>query len=425
MIDQLILAQDAVTTATDAMREGATNVGDASKDVYNTTMTVLAGLWESVSKFIGAAIILLIGYVAAKLFSGLLQKALSKTSFDHKLGGYLGAGPDSNVSAEKVISKFVFYLIMIIAFVAALKSAGLSDEVVAPFTGMLEKFFGAIPNIIQAALLLIITIILAKVARAVLSRILDATKLDQRIGTGEGKPVATAITTIVFWLIILMMLPTVFNSLKLDAIAGPLVQITEDITGYFPKVLGGAAIIAVGYLLGSIAQKIIYSLLNAIGFDSLPSKIGYEGEIKTQGVKSPSSVVSYIVMVSIIVLASAQAFATMELGSISEMAGEFQEGFFGILGGVIILGIGIFVANWVAGLLDDRSGSLAKVAKIAIIVFASAMAISQADIAPEISQTLFIAIIIAGAFAVGVGGAIALGLGGRERAKEVVDKLGK
>ncbi|MCB1237688.1 MAG: mechanosensitive ion channel [Verrucomicrobiae bacterium] len=387
---------------------------------WESFLSILRGLWAS--DVVKALIVILIGYIVARMVERVVTFALGKTTLDNKLGEYLGAKGD--VKAENIAGKILFWLVMVIAFVIALDLAGLSEQVTRPFSDMVTKVLEMIPNLIAAGILLIVTVVAAKFIRAILTKLLDKVQIDRKLGATDGQPVANALVTLAFWGVILMMLPAIFNALKLATVTEPLMSITTKITAYLPSLLAGAVVIGVGYLLGSIVQKIVYNVLNAAGFDRLPAKLGYEGEVSAEG-RSPSSIVGYVAMACVIVLAVAQALQSMNLGSLSAMAIGFQNGFFDILGGVVILGLGIFVANWVAGLLDDKSATLAKVARVAIIVFAAAMGISQANIAPEISRTLFIAAIVAAAFAFGVGGAIAIGLGGREKAAKVIDKIGK
>jgi hypothetical protein len=92
---------------------------------------------------------------------------------------------------------------------------------------------------------------------------------------------------------------------------------------------------------------------------------------------------------------------------------------------VVVLLIGALVANFVANLVRGSSGMarvgdanlLANIARGAVLVFASMMALDQLNIAPMILNTLWTALI----GMVAVAGALAFGLGGRDIAHRMLE----
>jgi hypothetical protein len=97
-----------------------------------------------------------------------------------------------------------------------------------------------------------------------------------------------------------------------------------------------------------------------------------------------------------------------------------------IILGIIVLGIGLYLANLAAGLIRNTAGPqaklLAQVARLAIIVLTTAMGLRQMGIAEDIVNTAFT--LLLGAIAVAV--ALAFGLGSREIAgREVENVLNK
>ncbi|MGL4629001.1 MAG: mechanosensitive ion channel, partial [Cetobacterium sp.] len=91
--------------------------------------------------------------------------------------------------------------------------------------------------------------------------------------------------------------------------------------------------------------------------------------------------------------------------------------------GVVIVAIGIVVANYVSKIVKntslDNKEQIALVAKVAIIVFVGAMGLGQMGIANEIINLAF-------GFTVGaiaIAFAVAFGIGGKDLAKEKLQKL--
>ena len=96
--------------------------------------------------------------------------------------------------------------------------------------------------------------------------------------------------------------------------------------------------------------------------------------------------------------------------------------FLNILGGVIVIGFGVYLGNVVHKGVVARNAILAGIAKWSIYFFSGAMALSRAGIAPEISSTTSLLLVGALAVALGIGGAIAIGLGGRETVARYLEK---
>lgn len=381
----------------------------------------LSGLLGAAGPWVLALIIIIVGYFVAKLIAGLVRKLLSKTSIDDRLAKLLGQDCDG---CEKGVSKFVFYLLMLFVVVFALNSAGKGDAV-KPLQNILDQIFGFIPGVIAAAVIGFVGWIIATLAKNLLEGLLTASKVDERLGLGENKPITSSVGLVAFFGIILLMLPPALDALKMTEISEPIGNMIGDIFVYIPFLFSGLIIFAITYLIATIVQKVLANILGSIGVDGILQKLGYSGGDLIAG-KPLSLILSYIAMATILVTGSAQAIEALKLDFISSLSSGFVDGYFKILVAVIIIFAGVYLANIVGQLIEPKSAFWAKVTRIAILVFLGAAALQKADISTLTNETFQFAItatIIAAAFAAGVGGAIALGLGGRDRAKGLLDKL--
>lgn len=377
-------------------------------------------LGPTVGPWVLAIVIIIVGYVVAKLIAGLVQKGLKAITIDDKLAKLLGKDCDG---CEKGFSKFLFYLLMLFVVVFALNVAGQS-KAVEPLQQILDQIFGFIPRLIAALAIGFVAWILATLARNVLQALLSATNVDERLGLGENKPITNSVGMVAFFGIILLLLPSVLNALELNEISEPINKIVNQITGYVPSLFSGIILFAIGYLVASIVQKVLSNVLSTIGTDKLLSKLGYSGGDLIAG-KPLSVVISYIAMATILVIIGAEAIKVLQLEFISDLSTGFVDGYFNILAAVIIFCVAIYVANIVGQLIEPKSAFWARFARLAILVFLGAVALQKANISSLTNETFQYAItasIIAAAFAIGVGGAIALGLGGRDKAKSIVEK---
>lgn len=374
-----------------------------------------------VGPWLFALAIIIVGYFVAKLISGLVRKVLGRTNLDNRLSNLLGK--DSS-GAEKGIATFLFYLLMLFIVVFALTQAD-QEEAVAPLNEILTQILAFIPRLIAAAVIGFVAWIVATLVKNILVGVLSASKVDDRLGMEETKPITNGVGMIAFFGIILLMLPTALAALEMDEISKPIGDMVDQIFAYVPSLFSGIILFAIGYLIAVIVQKVLFNILSSIGVDALPSKLGYQGGDLIAG-KPLSLVISYVAMATILVVIGAQAIATMKLGFISDLAQDFVPGYFRILAAIIIFAVAIYVANIVGQLIEPQSAFWAKFTRIAILVFLGAVALQKANISSltnDTFQLLITAAIYASAFALGVGGAIALGLGGREKAKSVLDNL--
>lgn len=382
----------------------------------------MEGPLEPILPWLFAIVIIVVGYFAAKLIENLVRKGLEKSHLDQKLAEKLGRNVEGT---ERGIAKFVFYLLMLFVVVFALGVVG-QTGIVTPLRDLLDDIIGFIPKLLGAAAIIFVGWILATLAKNIVEGLLGAANVDERLGLGDKKPVTNSIGMIVFFGIILLMIQQALEWLEMETISGPISTMIDQIFDQIPEIFAGIAIFAIGYLIASIVQKVLANVLASIGTDSLPSRLGYSGGDLVAG-KPLSLIISYVVMASILVVVAAQALEVMDLEFISEISGGFVDGYFNILAAIIIFVVAVYVANIVGQLIEPRSPFWAKVARISILVFMGAAALQQADISSltnETFQTLITAAIIASAFALGVGGAIALGMGGRDKAKEILDRIG-
>ncbi|MCK5426880.1 MAG: hypothetical protein KAJ34_04230, partial [Thermodesulfovibrionia bacterium] len=94
-----------------------------------------------------------------------------------------------------------------------------------------------------------------------------------------------------------------------------------------------------------------------------------------------------------------------------------------IVMGLIIFGIGLYLASLIANLIEgtgsQQSRIMALAARVAVIILASAMALSQMGLANEIITLAFS--LLLGAIALAL--ALSVGIGGKDIAAREVDKL--
>ena len=153
-------------------------------------------------------------------------------------------------------------------------------------TSLQSTLGGQLPAIFGALAIIAVGWLVAVIVRAATRRLLRLLKVDDRIedSTGQKVSVENGIALGIFWLIILVTLVAVFDSLHLDRISNPFAQMVTGIVGYAPRLVAGIILVLVAWLVATLLQALVARALAAskIG-EKLSQESGMEPMSKTVG----------------------------------------------------------------------------------------------------------------------------------------------
>ena len=145
--------------------------------------TIFVQIFESVGSYIpqliGALVILIVGWLIALIISNLVRSLLKRTDLDNKLVSWVTGEKAPNV--EEGVGRVVFWLIMILVLIAFFQALGLT-LVTDPLNQLVSKILYYLPQLFGAGVLLLIAWIIATVLRIIITRVMRAAKLDERVG---------------------------------------------------------------------------------------------------------------------------------------------------------------------------------------------------------------------------------------------------
>jgi hypothetical protein len=302
------------------------------------------------------------------------------------------------------------------------------SSVIQSFQNFFGTLIGYLPNILAALVLLLLAWILAKVLRAGTRRLMQASGIDKRLGKGKDPqdksqyPVAQGAGTVVFWVVWILFILAILQVLGVGGLFDSIVVIFERIFAAIPHIIGAAVILAIFYFVGRLLAKLATKALTKIRFDELPVKLGLAKK-PIEGAGSPSNVVGYIIMVFIMLFALMMAADLLGFAVVNELIAVLTQFLGLVLLGVVIIGIGILVANFVVNILRaaGRSESMISLVKISIIVLSVVLGIRAMGFADDLILLGFGLALGAAALAA----AIAFGLGGREVAGALLTRWTK
>jgi small-conductance mechanosensitive channel len=369
----------------------------------------------------GAAILLAIAWLVATALKFLVQKAISLTKLDERLSKYGALEEGEQVAFGESLATAVFWLVFLLFLPAVLSTLGIS-EIAEPLQGIFDEILGVIPNILGAAVVFLIGWFVARVVHQVLTNLLKAIGADnigQRVGLSDEYTVSNLVGRIVYIFIMLVTIIAALDQLDIAAISEPTTQMLTTIVDAIPGILGAALVLVVSYVIARLVSNLVEELLTGIGFDSIPEKLGLTWSVSN----SPSKFVGYLVLLAIMLLSATSAAELLGSEFLVNALGTFIDFFWKVVIAVLIFAIGLYFANLAKNMImktgSDQAGSLARLAQVAVIVFAASMSLRELGLANDIINLAF-GITLG---AIGLAAALAFGLGSREVAGREVDRF--
>jgi hypothetical protein len=151
------------------------------------------------------------------------------------------------------------------------------------FTNLINIIGNYVPKAVGALLLLIVAWIVATILRAVVRRICNSARLDER----AGSPITGNLSEMGYWLTFLFFLPGVLEALGLQQLLVPVQAMLNKTLGFAPNLLGAGLIFIIGLFVARIVRQIVSNLLAAAGANNLSERIGlakFLGDLKLSGV---------------------------------------------------------------------------------------------------------------------------------------------
>jgi len=342
---------------------------------------------------IGAVIILIIGWIIAAIVAALVRRLLRRMHLDDRVGRSMSeTGEPAAVKTEYWISRAVFWLIMLCAFVAALQTLNLT-LITTAFTELLNQVLAFLPRLAAAAIVFLIAWFIATVLRFAVSRGLRAVHFDERIAneraaqagtpgtalpapgttdtssadaagatTSTSTPTAApppvsptnALANAVYWLVFFLFLPGILGALQVEGLLAPVEQLVTEVLLFVPNLLAAGVILVVGWFCARIIQRIVVNLAAGIGVDRLGNRIGLSAVLGPLGLSGLLGLVVYILVLVPIIIAALNA---LQIPAVTVPASAMLTAFLNaiptIFAAALLIGISYVVGRVVAHLATE------------------------------------------------------------------------
>lgn len=214
------------------------------------------------------------------------------------------------------------------------------DVFVASLTSFWTQLAGFIPQLLAALVLLFIGWIIANLVRTGIGKMLDVIKFDdlgQKTGIEaflrQGNinlTLSRLISNLVYWIVLLVVIVTVSNSLGLTNVA----ELFNKVVFYIPNIIVAILLLVFGVMIARFINRLVFAYLNNMG-------VG--------GALTLSTLAEYAIIVFVFFVALEQLqIGTHLLVSAFEIS-------FGAVGLAFALAFGLGGKDWAAGVIKRLS----------------------------------------------------------------------
>ncbi len=215
-----------------------------------------------------------------------------------------------------------------------------------------------------------------------------------------------------------------------ETIRASLAGTVNTVLSALPRLLGFVVVLVVGWILSTLLSKGVAALLHAVKFNDLARRSGFADFVRNMGVRQDASwFIAGIAKWFVRLITLVVAFDLLGLPAVSAVFQQLLLWLPNLVVALVVLVIGGLAAKALARLARGATAeagfsnpdALAMVTKVAVWAFSIVVAVNQVGIATELINTLLVGVV--GALALAAG--LAFGLGGRDRAAEILDRVGR
>ena len=202
-----------------------------------------------------------------------------------------------------------------------------------------------------------------------------------------------------------------------NSIQGPFFDFGKEIISYLPNLLGGFLLLAIGWFVGWLAKRIIVQLLIAFRLERLFTRVRWRQTLSKADIRY--ALFGFIGNILFFVIFLIFLYTALDAMKLTVLSSLIQNGVLFIpklIVALIIFGLGWIIAGRVSNSVYNALGKenvpnyslISRFVRFAILLFFSAMALAEIEIAVEIViigfTTIFITLAILAVVFVTVGG---------------------
>lgn len=210
----------------------------------------------------------------------------------------------------------------------------------------------------MAIAILLVTWVLAKAAKWAFAKAVDKVTLLQR-DTSGGESVGASLGKIVSLFIWLFGLLGILQVFDMNAVAGPIDSLLNNIMDVIPNLIGAGLILFVGLMIAGIVRDIATTAMQTVDLDKWANKGGVEN---VTGNNTISKTIGTVIYVFIAIPVAIAALGALKIAAISVpatgMLSMILAAIPNIIAAGVLLGLGFLISKFVVGILTDLLSGL-------------------------------------------------------------------
>jgi hypothetical protein len=271
-----------------------------------------------------------------------------------------------------------------------------------------------VPVILSTVIILIIGWIVGRILGGVVTRVVDGIGLS---GYTQGTPlesdnggIAGALGKLVKYIVYFYTILAAADALGI----GILSQLLRDIGTFLPVILSAAVVLVIGFVIGRVVGDIVSGVVSGFGLNSFVRGTPLGDPVTSAG--GVGNIVGKIIEYYVYFFALLTAADILQIPALSQVLNTFASYIPTLVGALVILVVGIYVADLVGDIVANTDTSRATDfaglgVRLLVYYITVTIALDTMGFGTQVLTTLFTAAITAFFGALGLALAIALGIG--------------
>jgi hypothetical protein len=338
-------------------------------DISQTTAALLEKVAQYIPNLFLAGVVLVAGWLGAKLLSKLVHQILVTGDLDLRLARWLNVEPflgESEKARRKLakgIELLVYYFLLLVILIVFLEVLG-DTTITNILEGVLGDILKAIPAFLKALLILALAWIVGLVLKFAAVRALRSGKIGEKLTRVlEGpdpskrpeKDVAESVGDVIFYLVILFAIPGFLEAVKLDSLMKPFQDMFGKALAFLPNLMVAVVILVFGYFLARLCERLIANFAVALGVNRYVDGLTFDSVLKSLDIAKILGTLAFLVVMVPVLTAT---FETLQLPMITSvftgMMGKVFSAVPLVAGAFVLVVLGLIIGRY----LGDLSASV-------------------------------------------------------------------